>query len=124
MGVAVLSGTAGLGFFLLRSRPSLRLHSLTLWSALLGLASLLLVGISCGWEGSLILGIPSLVIGLALAANTAWGKGQLRALPADLGEEERQRVVDRVGRRIWFPLMSVVGVVGGLLAWGAAALVF
>ena len=124
MGIAVLTGTVGLGIFLLRSNPSLKLYSTALWSALLGLASLSVIGFSCGWEGALFLGLPSLAVGAALAANSALGKRQFRDIPAGFEAEERRAAVDRLGRRIWFPLMAVVGIVGGLLAWGGLSLVF
>ncbi len=109
LGIAALGGSVGLAIFLFKARPCWRLYQVTLGSVLASLAGLLLLVLGTG-NGIVLLwgGLPVLAGGLGLFANAAWGRQQLRSLPGDLDEDARQQAVERIGRRIWFPLMGLV----------------
>ena len=116
-----MTGGIGLGVCLVTAKPCWKLHKFALGTSL---ASLLFVLVLVGEdsEGLLWVGLPVLALGMALVANALWVRNRLNALPAALEGEERTQILERLGRRLWFPLMGMVGGATALLVLGVLGL--
>ena len=108
-GVALLSGATGLSVLLLKGSPAWRLYKVALGALFGSVASI--GGFLAGDPRALLLGgLPVVAVMSALIANSLWGRTRLRLLPSTLDEDGKREAVERIGRRLWFPLITVIAV--------------